>query len=102
MTDKVEISTSALILRGWLTVFIPVSIIILGIWYGLWTILNLNYTISVLIGTLTGWYYWAYSIKKWINWAIDKNVNHKRILRVGRIGLLLWKKQTITDSFENE
>ena len=102
MTDKKEISTTALILKGWLTVFIPVTVIILAIWFGLWTIFHVNYLISALLGTLVGWYYWAYSIKKWVRWAADNSADQDRILKSGRLGLLLWKRQTVTDALDKE
>ena len=101
MTDKKELSTSTLILKGWLTVVIPVSVTILAIWFGLWEIFNLNYLISILLGTLIGWYYWAYSIEKWVRWAADNNVDQNRILNIGRLGLLLWKRETITNALDN-
>jgi len=75
MTENKKISTITLILRGWITVFIPVTIIILAIWFGLWTIFDLNYFISVLFGTMIGWYYWVYSVKKWIRWAAENNID---------------------------
>lgn len=102
MKDKKEISIGTLILRGWLTVFIPVSIVILGVWNVLWTVFNLNYTISVFIGALVGWYFWAYLTKKWVRWATDRNVSETKLLKAGRLGLLLWKHQTIKDALHNE
>ena len=102
MKGKNEVSAISLIARGYLIVNIPVTVIILVVWFGLWSILNLNYVISLLLGTMTGWYYWSFSIKKWIRWAKNGNADEERILKIGRIGLLLWKRQTVTDALENE
>jgi len=102
MSNQNGVSSFALIARGWLIVNIPVFIIILGIWYALLNIFNLNYILSLFIGTLLGWYYWAFSIKRWIKWARNNKVEEKTILKMGRLGLLLWNNSTITDTIEND
>jgi len=102
MTDEKKIPTSGLIAKGYLTVNIPTTIIILAIWIGLWKLFDLYYLISLMLGTLTGWYYWAYSVRKWIQWAHKNQVSPDRILQMGRLGFLLWRKKTITDALENE
>lgn len=69
---------------------------------GLWTILNLNYIICLSLGTLAGTYFWAYSIKKRIKWAFSNNIDKDRILKIGRLSLLLWNISTINNALRDE
>lgn len=100
MTNKP--STSEVITKGYLIANLPTIAIILIIWFGLWKMFNINYTISVLIGTAVGWYYWAFSIKKWIKWAKSSGIDNEQILKVGRMSLLLWNKSTVDNALKNE
>jgi hypothetical protein len=34
-------------------------------------------------------------VKKWIQWAIKKNVAIDRIVKIGKKGLLVWSKNTV-------
>ncbi|MBL7869455.1 MAG: hypothetical protein JNM71_15675 [Flavobacterium lindanitolerans] len=95
-------STFELISRGYLWVNLPVTVIILAVWFGLWTILNLNYIICLFLGTLAGTYFWAYSIKKWIKWAFSNNIDKDKILKIGRISLLLWNMSTINNTLTDK
>jgi len=101
MSNNKELSTIALITRGWLWVNIPSIIIILIIWFCLITYIEVNSKISILIGAAAGWIYWELAIKKWIKWALDNNVNPDRLLKAGQLSLLLWNRRTI-DKVLNE
>ena len=96
-----ELTSTELILKGYLWVNLPVTVIIIAIWYCLSTFANLGTSISVLIGTALGWYYWGISIKKWVKWALENNVNQERLLKLGQTWLLLWNRSTI-DKVLNE
>jgi|JI8StandDraft_1071087.scaffolds.fasta_scaffold811987_1 hypothetical protein len=102
MNDTKRPSTLELIARGYLWVNLPVTVIILTVWFGLWTIFNVNYLICLFLATLAGWYFWAYSIKKWIKWAFTNNIDKNKILKVGRLSLLLWNKSTIDNAFTDK
>lgn len=91
-----------LIIRGYFWVSIPMTAIILAVWYGLWKVFDMNYVICVFIGTLAGSYFWAYSIKKWIKWAYLKGISKDRILKIGRLSLLLWSKSVLDNALTNE
>jgi hypothetical protein len=82
-------------LRGQLSVNLPVTIIIVCTAFGLNMFLDLNFKKAVLIGMILGWSYWSYSVKKWIQWAIKKNVAIDRIVKIGKKGLLVWSKNTV-------
>jgi hypothetical protein len=94
MNNK-EISTSELVTKGYLWVNIPSIAIILTIWFCLVAYLELNSKISAIIGGVVGWIYWEFTIKKWVKWALDNNVEPDRLLKIGQLSLLLWNKSTI-------
>ena len=101
MSNSKGLSTIELINRGWLWVNIPSIIIILTVWFCLVAYLELNGKISAIIGGAVGWIYWEFTIKKWVKWALDNNVEPDRLLKIGQLSLLLWNKSTI-DKVLNE
>lgn len=100
MNDK-ELSTAELINRGYLWVNIPSIIIIVVIWFGLTAYLEVNGKISAIIGGVIGWIYWEFTIKKWISWVLNNNVEPGRLLKIGKMSLLLWDRRKI-DSILNK
>ena len=90
-----ELSTIEIVNRGWLLVNIPAIIIILAVWFCLVAYVELNGKLSAIIGGAVGWIYWEFTIKKWVRWALDNNVNTDRLLKIGQISLLLWNRSTI-------
>lgn len=101
MNDKKQLSTMELINRGYLWVNIPSTIIILTVWFCLVAYLEVNGKISAIIGGAAGWIYWELTIKKWVKWALDNNVEPDRLLKIGQISLLLWNSRQI-DKILNE
>lgn len=57
--------------------------------------LDLNFKIALLIGMVLGWSYWSFSVKKWIQWATKNDVDVDRLVKIGKIGLLVWSKNTV-------
>jgi len=53
------------------------------------------------VGVCVGWVYWEFSIRKWISWALDNEVNPERLLTIGQMSLLLWNKSQI-DKVQNK
>lgn len=100
--DKNKVSIYNLMLRGWITVFIPVTLIMIVTLIFLYNFINLNYIISVIISISLAWYYWRFSIKKWIVWAHQNEIATDRIYKIGKRSLLLWKKDTVLDALINE
>lgn len=94
---KQKLSTFEIIAKGYLWVNIPITIIILSIWYLLTTNFNIGHSLGAIIGSAIGWIYWEFTIKKWVNWALDNSVNPDRLLRIGQLSLLLWNRKTIDD-----
>ena len=95
MSKSKELSSIDIVNRGWLLVNIPSIIIILVVWFCLAAYLEINGKISAIIGGALGWIYWEFTIKKWIKWALDNNVNPDRLLRIGQFSLLLWNSRQI-------
>lgn len=95
MNTSKELSTIELVNKGWLWVNIPSITIIIGIWYCLAAYLEINGKISIIIGGVVGWVYWEFTIKKWIKWALDNDVNPDRLLKIGQFSLLLWNSRQI-------
>lgn len=101
MIKKNELSTFEIVFKGYLWVNIPIIVIALLVWYFLLLFFNFSSSISILIGTSIGWIYWELTIKKWVKWALDNNVEPDRLLKIGQLSLLLWNKSTI-DKVLNE
>ena len=101
MSEVKGLSTMELINKGYLWVNIPSIIIILIIWYFLGAFIELNGKISAIIGGTVGWIYWEFTIKKWIKWALYNNVEPDRLLKIGKLSLLLWNGKLI-DKVLNE
>lgn len=95
MNTKKELSTLEIISKGYLWVNLPISILMLGVFYLLILFLNLGSLINILICVAVGWTYWEYSVKKWIKWALDNSVKPDRILKIGQLSLLLWNRRPI-------
>jgi hypothetical protein len=82
-------------LRGQLMVNLPVTLIILMIGFGLSMYFDLHFKISIIIGVVFGWIYWGFSIKKWIEWAVENGVDEDRLVKIGKRGMLVWSKNTV-------
>jgi hypothetical protein len=90
-----KLSNLKLIIKGWWWVNIPITLIMLIIWYCFSVIFEINNKVSLIIGSSLGWIYWEFMIKKWVKWALDKNVEPNRLLKVGQLSLLLWNNRQI-------
>jgi|LakMenE18May11ns_1017448.scaffolds.fasta_scaffold9683618_2 hypothetical protein len=95
MSNSKELSTMEIVNRGWLLVNIPSIIIILVVWFCLAAYLEINGKISAIIGGALGWIYWEFTIKKWIKWALNNDVEPDRLLKIGQFSLLLWNSRQI-------
>ncbi|CAA9202033.1 hypothetical protein [Flavobacterium collinsii] len=101
MIKNKDLSNIELINKGYLWVNIPSIIMIITIWFCLTAYLEINGKISAIIGGAAGWIYWEFAIKKWIRWALSKNVDADRLFKVGKMSLLLWDRRKI-DSILNK
>jgi hypothetical protein len=81
-------------LKGQLTVNLPIIIIMLST-SSLFISVGFNFRFSIILGVVIGWFYWSFSVKKWIEWAIRNEISEDRLLKIGKRGLLIWNINTI-------
>lgn len=96
-----ELTNAEVIVKGYLWVNLPIMIIIISVWFCLSQFTDLGTGVSALFGTAIGWCYWEISIKKWVRWCLDNDIDPDRLLKIGQISLLLWNRSTI-DKVLNE
>lgn len=90
-----DISTTRIVMQGILVVQIPVLIIIIAC-YGLSLIFNEGSSRGgLLLGAILGWFYWSFSAKKWVEWALNKGCEPGKLLKIGRYSLILWNRSQI-------
>ncbi len=103
MEAKKQLSSFEIFLRGQLSVNLPVTVIILISFFGLAIYADLSFKLSAIIGCALGWIYWSYAVKNWIKWAaIENNIDHERLYKIGKYGLLLWNRDHIKQVVENK
>jgi len=95
MNNIKKLSNFCIIAKGYLWVNLPITVIILVIWYVSTMFFSVSNFIGVFVGSSVGWIYWEYAIKKWIKWALYNNVNQDKLLKIGQLSLLLWNRTTI-------
>lgn len=59
--------------------------------------LGLGWSISLLLGSGVGWYFWGKLITRWKDWAVSNNVERERLFLLGKIGLLNFSSDKIFD-----
>lgn len=89
-----EKTTLEIIIKGYLWVNIPIIIIMITIWLLLLKF-SISNNVSILISFAIGWIYWEFTIKKWVKWALENNVEPDRLLKIGQYSLLLWNSRQI-------
>ena len=88
---KSQISNLKLILSGFLMVNIPVIIIIFSSMYVLSRTNKFNFTEYTIFSGAIGWIFWEFASIYWIKWALLRNVEKERLLKIGVSSLVLWK-----------
>ena len=95
MEIKKTLSNHYILLRGQLTVNLPVILIMVITFFGLAEFTNFTLSIYVLISFAFGWITWGFLVRNWIKWASKNNVSDDRLLKIGKPGLLVWSIHTI-------
>lgn len=72
-----QTSESEIARKGFLTVNLPILIIIFGSWYGLMYSEYFSIQSCAIISGIIGWIYWEFAIDKWILWALSKGPKKK-------------------------
>lgn len=89
-----SISSARILLRGWLLVNVPVTILIL-IFFLILFAWDVPYLLALLGGGAVGWIYWDMAVKHWIRWSHRNGATAERIYRIGKPGLLVWNLEMV-------
>lgn len=92
---KKELSTSEIIIKGHLWVNLPIITLICVVFYIIHEYLGQSFNFSLIGGTVIGWIYWDFSVKKWIKWALINNVDSEKLYKIGIKNLLIWSRNDI-------
>jgi len=96
------ITGTRLFFVGQLIVTIPILVIMLVTFFGLGYFFDIAPKIIMLISFALGWVYWSFSVKKWIEWAVKNAVSEEKIIRIGKLGMLIWSKNTVQQVTQNK
>nr|WP_315197830.1 hypothetical protein [uncultured Flavobacterium sp.] len=83
------------LVKGQLTVNLPVTVIMVLTFFGLLEFADLSLRLNVLIAFVVGWVFWSFLVKNWIQWAVKNNISDEKLLKIGKSGLLVWSINTI-------
>ena len=90
-----SLSDFDVLIKGQLTVNLPVIVIILLTFFGLLEFADLSFRLNALIAFVAGWICWSFLVKQWIQWAMKNDISEERLLKIGKPGLLVWSMNTI-------
>lgn len=83
------------LIKGQLTVNMPIIVIMVLTFFGLLQFADLSLRLNALIAFAVGWIFWSFLVKNWIKWAMKNNISDEKILKIGKPGLLVWSINTI-------
>lgn len=95
-----QTSESEIARKGFLTVNLPILIIIFGSWYGLMYSDFFSIQSCAIISGIIGWIYWEFAIDKWILWSLSKGIEKEKLYKIGKRNLLLWNEFKINKVIE--
>lgn len=84
-----------ILLKGQITVNLPVTILMIAFFFGLTEFTEFSFSRNVIISFILGWLFWGFLVKNWILWANKNDVSDERLLKIGKPGLLVWSIHTI-------
>ena len=93
--DKKPIKDFDVLLKGQLTVNLPITLIMIVAFFGLAEFTDFSFIRNVTISFIFGWISWGFLVRNWILWAKKNDVSDERLLKIGKPGLLVWSIHTI-------
>jgi hypothetical protein len=84
-----------ILLRGQLTVNLPVTFFMLSVFFGLAQFIDFTFSRLAIFSFISGWLLWMVLVRNWIMWANKNDVSDERLLKIGKPGLLVWSIRTI-------
>ena len=93
--DSKSPSDFDVLIRGQLTVNLPIIVIMILTFFGLLEFADLSLRLNLLVAFVVGWIFWSFLVKNWIQWATKNNISDEKLLKIGKPGLLVWSINTI-------
>jgi hypothetical protein len=93
--DSKTLSDFDVLFKGQLTVNLPIIAIMILTFFGLFEFADLSFRLNLLIAFAVGWIFWSFLVKNWIQWAMKNNISEEKLLKIGKLGLLVWSINTI-------
>lgn len=92
---KKSLTDFDVLLRGQLTVNLPVTFLMLSVFFGLAQFIDFTFSRLAIISVVSGWLLWIVLVRNWILWANKNDVSDERLLKIGKPALLVWSIHTI-------
>lgn len=93
--SKKPLTDFDILLRGQLTVNLPVTLLMLTVFFGVAQFFDFTFSRLAIISFISGWLLWIVLVRNWILWANGNDVSDERLLKIGKPGLLVWGIRTI-------
>ena len=84
-----KISETEIARKGFLTVNLPILLIIFGSWFALMYSDYFSIQSSAIISGAIGWIYWEFAVDKWILWSLNLGIEKEKLYRIGKRNLLV-------------
>lgn len=81
--------------KGFLTVNLPITLLMVASWYLLMRTEYFNSKICAVISFAIGWIYWEFAVNKWIRWSLSQKIEKEELYKIGKRNLLLWNDRKI-------
>ena len=95
MENKKPLSDYDVAVRGQLTVNLPITIVMIAVFFSLAEFTDFSLSRNILISFISGWILWGFLVKNWIKWAKSKDISDEKLLKIGKPALLVWSIHTI-------
>ncbi len=76
------ISLLGAVMLGQLFVNVPVIMIILAVFFIVGMLFPLQPWISLVVALIMGWSWWAFAVRRWRTWAINRGVSPIELTRI--------------------
>ncbi|MBP6754946.1 MAG: hypothetical protein KA210_02270 [Bacteroidia bacterium] len=87
-----KISETEIARKGFLTVNLPILLIIFGSWFALIYSDYFGLQSCAIISCAIGWIYWEFALDKWILWSLNQGIEKEKLYRIGKRNLLVWSE----------
>lgn len=85
-----KVTEAAIAWKGFLTVNLPIVVIIFGSWFALLFTDYFGLQSRGIISCAIGWIYWEFAVDKWILWSLNQGIEKEKLCKIGKRNLLVW------------